>query len=102
VAARGEIGRDGCEISSVFFYNFGDDNWRQVEAWIVLLAGAIEVNALAQGALRQFTQWLWIEYPTFQLEADTLPLSYCRPWAIAFTSTAAARSTELQVPLSYN
>jgi len=33
----------------------------------VLLAGAIEVNALAQGALRQFTQWLWIKHPTFQL-----------------------------------
>jgi len=33
----------------------------------VLLAGAVEVNALAQGALRQFTQWLWIEHPTFQL-----------------------------------
>ena len=25
------------------------------------------MNALAQGALRQFTQWLWIEHPTFQL-----------------------------------
>ena len=25
------------------------------------------VNALAQGALRQFTQWLWIDHPTFQL-----------------------------------
>jgi len=33
----------------------------------VLLAGAVEVNALAQVALRQFTQWLWIEHPTFQL-----------------------------------
>jgi len=33
----------------------------------VLLAGAVEVNALAQGALRQFTEWLWIEHPTFQL-----------------------------------
>jgi len=33
----------------------------------VLLAGAVEVNALAQGALLQFTQWLWIEHPTFQL-----------------------------------
>jgi len=33
----------------------------------VLLAGAVEVNALAQGALRQFTQWMWIEHPTFQL-----------------------------------
>jgi len=34
----------------------------------VLLAGAVEVNALAQGALWQFTQRLWIEHPTFQLE----------------------------------
>jgi len=34
---------------------------------MVLLAGAVEVNALAQGVLRQFTQWLWIEHPTFQL-----------------------------------
>jgi len=33
----------------------------------VLLAGVVEVNALAQGALRQFTQWLRIEHPTFQL-----------------------------------
>jgi len=46
---------------------FGDSNWRQAEAWNVLLAGAVEVNALAQGALRQFTQWQWIEHPTFQL-----------------------------------
>ena len=35
------------------FFNFGDGNWRQAEAWIMLLAGAVEVNALAQGALRQ-------------------------------------------------
>jgi len=27
----------------------------------------IEANALAQGALRQFPQWPWIENPTFQL-----------------------------------
>jgi len=33
----------------------------------MLLAGAVEVNALAQGTLQQFTQWLWIEHPTFQL-----------------------------------
>jgi len=49
------------------FVNFGDGNWRQAEAWIVLLPGAVEVNVLAQGALRQFTQWPWIEQPTFQL-----------------------------------
>jgi len=33
----------------------------------VLFAGTVQVNALTQGALRQFTQWLWIEQPTFQL-----------------------------------
>jgi len=39
-----------------FFVNFGDGNWRQAEAWIVLLGGTVVVvNALAQGALRQFT-----------------------------------------------
>jgi len=52
---------------SFFFVNFGDGNWRQAEAWIVLLVGTVEVSALAYGALRQFTQWLWIEHPTFQL-----------------------------------
>jgi len=53
--------------SRLFFVNFGDGNWRQAETWTVLLAGAVEVNAHAQGALRQFTQWLWIEHPTFRL-----------------------------------
>ena len=38
-----------------FFVNIGDGNWRQAEACIVLLAGAVAVNALAQGGLRQFT-----------------------------------------------
>jgi len=33
----------------------------------MLLTGAVEVNAVAQGALRRFTQWPWIEHPTFQL-----------------------------------
>ena len=47
--------------------NVDDGNWWQAEAWIVLLAGPVEVNTLAQGALRQFTQWLWIEHLTFQL-----------------------------------
>jgi len=32
---------------------------------LCFLPGAVEVNALAQGALRQFTQWLWIEHPTY-------------------------------------
>jgi len=25
------------------------------------------MNPLSQGTLRQYTQWLWIEHPTFQL-----------------------------------
>jgi len=33
----------------------------------VLLARAVEVNDLAQGALRRVAQWPWIEHPTFQL-----------------------------------
>jgi len=50
-----------------FFINFGHGNLRQAEAWIALLAGAVEVNALIQGSLRQFTQWQWIEHPTLLL-----------------------------------
>jgi len=34
---------------SNFFVNFRDS---KAEAWIVLLAGAVKVNALDQGALR--------------------------------------------------
>jgi len=58
-----------CQSSmhSVFFLRFGDGSWRQAEVCIVFLAGAVEVNALAQRALQQFAQWLWIEHPTFQL-----------------------------------
>jgi len=52
----------------IFVVNFDDGNWRQAEASIVLFAGAVEVNAPAQGALRRFTQWPWVEHPTFQLE----------------------------------
>jgi len=62
---------------------FGDGNWRQAEACIVLLAGAFEVNALAQGALRQFTQWLWIEHPTFQLGGGNLTTELLPPQWLA-------------------
>jgi len=62
-----------------FFCNFGYGNWRQAEAWIVLHAGAVEVNALAQGALRQFTQCLRIEHPTFQLRGGHFTTELCRP-----------------------
>ena len=33
----------------------------------MLLAGEVAMNVPAQGALRQFTQWLWIDHSTFQL-----------------------------------
>ena len=61
----------------VVFLIFGDSNWRQAEAWNVLLAGAVEVNALAQGALRQFTQW--IEHPTLQLGGGHLTTELLPP-----------------------
>jgi len=53
-------------------------------AGIVLLARGVEVNALAQGALPQTTQWLWIDTQPSNWEADTLPLSYFRPWLRAW------------------
>jgi len=34
----------------------------------MLFVGAVAVNALAQAALRRFTQWPCIEHPTFQLD----------------------------------
>ena len=39
--------------ASNYFFNliFGDGNWRQAEGWNLLLVGAIEVTAPAQGAL---------------------------------------------------
>jgi len=53
--------------TAYFVHNFGDGNWREAKAWILLLARAVEINPLACGALRQFTQWSWIKHPTFQL-----------------------------------
>ena len=48
-------------------FELGDANWGKAEAWNVLLAGAVGVNALAQKALRWFTQWPLIEPATFKL-----------------------------------
>jgi len=70
-----------------FFYNFDDSNWRQAEAWIVLLAGAVQVNALAQGTLRQFTQWLWIEHPTFWLRGRHFTTELLPPPSVGCWST---------------
>jgi len=33
----------------------------------MLSVWAVVVNALAQGARQQVTQWQWMEHPTFQL-----------------------------------
>jgi len=44
------------------------DNWWQLEAWIMLLIGVVEVNALAQGVLWRFTQWLWSGIPNLPNE----------------------------------
>jgi len=39
------------------------------------LTGQFWGNTLAQGVLRQFTQWPWIEHPTSSnWQADALPL----------------------------
>jgi len=54
-------------LQQVFFQiDVGDGNWRQAKPGICFLPGVVEVNALAQGTLRRFTQWSWIEHPTFQ------------------------------------
>ena len=43
-----------------FFQNLSD-------ARKMLLTGAVELNVLAEGTLRRFTEQLWIEQPNFQL-----------------------------------
>jgi len=48
------------------------------KAWIM-----VEVNALAQGALRQFTQWPWIEHPTFQLRGGHFTTELLPPQQLA-------------------
>ena len=50
-------------LTGIFYFG-----WRQLVAGrSLILAGAVEVNVLAQGPLRQFTQRPWIEHVTFQL-----------------------------------
>jgi len=54
---------------------FFGDNRRHTEAYIMLLTGTAKVNVLAWGALRRFTQWPWIEHPTFKLRNGHSELS---------------------------
>jgi len=44
--------------------------WKCCSSFFCWFLVTVEVNTLAQGALRQFTQWLWIEHPTFQLRGE--------------------------------
>jgi len=60
------------------FDRFFIDNWRQVKAWMMPFAGAFEASALAERALRRFTQRPCIEHPTFQSTGG--PLSSHHPW----------------------
>jgi len=39
-----------------------NNNWRQAEGCMMLFVGAVEMNVLAQGALRLVAQWQWIEH----------------------------------------
>jgi len=64
--------------TSCMFSFFGVGNWWQAETWNLHLAEAVEVNALSQGALRQFTQWPWIEHQPSSWKSDTLQPNYCR------------------------
>jgi len=54
---------------------------------ICSLSGRFWVNTLAQGVLRQFTQWPWIEHPTFQLRGghfanELVPPQFVRWWFV--------------------
>ena len=63
---------------------FGDGDWWQADAWISPLAGAVEVKALAQGALRRFTQWLWVEYTSFKLRGGHFTTELSLPYGLVY------------------
>jgi len=64
--------------------------WRrrlEANAGNMFLTGAVEANDLFQEALQRFTQWLWIEHPTFQLR-DGHSTTRCRRPSELFVITA--------------
>jgi len=79
--------------------------WRQLAAGRSLKVAsyrADEVNALAQGALRQFTQWSWVEsrtHWTFHVR-DIQPLSY--RWPMLHSLKTMALLLWKEVPCSEN
>ena len=70
-----------CNATDLF-----NGNWRQAEVWMMLFAGAVAVNTLAQGALRQVTQWPWKEHPTYRSQEHSIPERNDVPWARAQNS----------------
>ena len=65
----------------------------------MLLAGAVQVNALAQGAVWQFTQWLWIEHPTFHLGGGHLATELLPPhiYFVSFLEWSFSHPSKLHI-----
>jgi len=64
------------------------------------MLGVVEVNAIAQGMLQRFTQWPWIEHPTFQMRSGpsitelSPPTFYCNKNLKWCTKALSLRSHE--------
>ena len=74
--------------TSYFFLLFRWIWWRQLAARRSLNCASCQgswVNALAQEALRQFTQWLWIEHPNFHLKGGHITTELLLPFLLIFT-----------------
>ena len=54
------------------------------------------MNALAQGAIRQFTQWLWIEHPTFQFRGGHFTAELLPPPSSSLENNGRGNGTEQQ------
>ena len=87
----------------MFFYRMQCDicgylnNWRQAKAWNLLPVGAVEMNPLTQGALRQFTQWLWIELPNFWLRGGHSPRQICFYNSVCFSIRTHLKNRKLLI-----
>jgi len=73
-----------------------------VEAWNLLLAGAVEVIALDQGVQWRFMQWLWIKQSTSPLIGEhSTPLSYGYPNFILIMMSKCITTKEITMQSSY-
>jgi len=75
----------------MFFYHFSDGDWRHANAGNMFPTWAVEVNDLYQEALQRFTQWPWIEHPTFQLRGRHSTTRYRRPSEIFVVNALVSR-----------